>query len=289
MQRTIPARSVRLVAGSFHGGLIATERNLIRLSSALLLVPLTAAAISGRVAAQSPGDASLRNTRAQLEAEIAAAERILESPGYSGRIKQIKRQEIGLLRSRLEDGDLQPGDQINLSVQGEDKLTGVFAVSAARTVTLPGIADISLRGVLRSELQDYLTNELRKYIRNPVVHVQTTVRLSILGSVGKPGFYQVESEKMIGDAIMAAGGPGAGVDPAKTRVERSGVIIMDRDAFTEALNAGRTLDQMSLRAGDEIVVGGGRTATAGRSGLGGALPVLTGITALGVLVVQIIR
>lgn len=230
---------------------------------------------------------NLRLSRPQIESAIAQAQKIINSPGYSARIKQVKRQEVALLKSRLEEGDLQPGDQIYLSVDGEQTLTNTFNVSGNRTLTLPGVSDVSLRGVLRSELEPYLTSELKKYLRNPVVHVRTTVRVSILGSVGKPGFYQVESEKMIGDAIMQAGGPGSGVDPAKTRIERSGNIILDRDAFTEALNAGKTLDQMNLRAGDEIVVGGGRTATAGRSALGTVVPVLSSLATITVLLVQI--
>ncbi len=191
-----------------------------------------------------------------------------------------------MLRQRLEDGDLQAGDAIILAVEGEQQLTDSFKVSAARSITLPGIADISMRGVLRSEVEEYLTRELRKYLRNPVVHVQTTVRLSILGSVGKPGYYQVNSERMIGDAIMLAGGPAGGIDPAKTYADRGGVVILDREAFSEALDRGKTLDQMNFRAGDEIVVGGARTG-ASRNVLGAAVPILGGLSTLTFLLTQI--
>lgn len=254
-----------------------------------LVVTLSLSIIGSLAAASAvaqPAD-NLRNSRTQIESAITEAQKIINSPGYSARIKQVKRQEVALLKNRLEDGDLQPGDQIYLAVEGEQTLTNTFTVSGNRSLTLPGVSDVSLRGVLRSELEQYLTDELKKYLRNPVVHVRTTVRVSILGSVGKPGFYQVESEKMIGDAIMLAGGPGAGVDPAKTRVERSGTVILDRDAFTVALNEGKTLDQMNLRAGDEIVVGGGRTSTPGRSTMGTVLPVLTSLATMTVLLVQI--
>lgn len=263
------------------------RRIVLRILAVLLNASLMGSLATASAAAQQSDN--LRNTRPQIETAIAEAQKIISSPGYSARIKQVKRQEIALLKSRLEDGDLQPGDQIYLSVDGEEKLTNTFTVSGDRSLALPGVPDVSLRGVLRSELEAYLTRELTKYIRNPVVHVRTTVRVSILGSVGKPGFYQVESEKMIGDAIMLAGGPGAGVDPAKTRVERAGTVILDREAFTDALNQGKTLDQMNLRAGDEIVVGGGRTATAGRNALGTVVPVLTGMATMTVMLVQIFR
>jgi protein involved in polysaccharide export with SLBB domain len=258
----------------------------VRLPLLTLSVLLGIAATMPRLEAQSNADRSARNTRTEIQSRIAEAEKIVSSPGYSGRLKQIKRQELALLRKRLEDGDLQPGDQVSLAVEGESSLNGMFAVNSARAITFPGLADISVRGVLRSELQDHMTRELERYFRKPVVHVQSTVRLAILGSVGKPGFYQIESEKMIGEVIMTAGGPGGGADPAKTHVERDRVVILDREAFSDALARGLTLDQMNLRAGDEIVVG---ARSPKGNLLGTALPILTAVASLGFFLTQIIR
>ena len=141
--------------------------------------------------------------------------------------------------------------------------------------------------MLRSEIEQHITNELRKYLRNPEVHATTSVRLSILGAVGKPGFYQIKSETMIGEAIMQAGGPAGGADPANTRVERAGKEVLSQEAFADALSQGRTLDQMSLRAGDEILVGGNRVVKQHSNFLNLVLPVVTGITALVYAVTQV--
>jgi protein involved in polysaccharide export with SLBB domain len=246
-----------------------------------LLASSVLAALPAVGAAQVSGNSAARSTREQVEAAIRDAEKIISSPGYSNRLKQTKRQELALLKARLSEGDLQPGDQIFLTVQGEPNLNATFTVTAGRYITLPGIGDVSLRGVLRSEVEDYLTTELRKYIRNPEVHATTSVRLSILGAVGRPGFYQIKSETMIGEVIMQAGGPAGGTDPASTRVERNGKEVLSQEAFADALSQGRTLDQMSLRAGDEILVGGNR-AVRDRSGAFTNLiiPVVTGLTAV---------
>lgn len=252
---------------------------------------LAALALSGGgwqgVSAQTADNPKARLSRTEIEAAIVKAEKIASSPGYSSRIKRAKRQEIALLKSRLSEGDLQPGDQVILSVQGEKELSDSFTVSANRYITLPAIVDVSLRGVLRSEVENHIATEIRKYLKNPVVHVRTTIRVSVLGAVGRPGFYQLPSEAMVGDAIMLAGGPAGGIDPAKTRVQRSGTEIVGREAFSQALTDGKTLDQMNLQAGDEIIVGGSRTATAGRNTLGVILPVLTGVAGLGLLIAQI--
>lgn len=257
-----------------------------------LLVTSLAVSLAGFNSAkgQASENPDARTTRAQIEQAIGEAEKIANSPGYSGRIKQAKRMEITLLRGRLTEGDLQPGDLIILSVQGEKDLSDTFVVGARRFITLPGIADVSLYGVLRSEVEDHLSAELRKYLKDPIVHLRTTIRLSVLGLVAKPGFFQVPSETMIGDAIMTAGGPANGVDPAKTRVERAGVEILSREAFAQALTEGRTLDQLNLQAGDEILVGGARTPPTGRNWpLTVGLPALTGVVTLSYFLFQIFR
>jgi len=121
---------------------------------------------------------------------------------------------------------------------------------------LPGYPEIPLKGILRAEIPAYLSQELKKYIRDPQVHAQTMIRLSIFGAVSKPGFYQVPADQLAGDAIMtAAGGPAGGADPHKTTVRRGGVEIWSKEAFQQALVEGVTLDRLNLRAGDEITVG----------------------------------
>ncbi|HEV8356483.1 MAG TPA: polysaccharide biosynthesis/export family protein [Gemmatimonadales bacterium] len=252
-----------------------------------LLLALSSSLGSVPAAAAQQASSAARVTRSQIDSAIVEAERIVSSPGYSDRIRQIKRREIALLQDRLTEGDLKPGDQLILSVQGEKDLTDTFTVSAGRFVTLPGVADVSLRGVLRSEVGDYLAKELRRYLKDPIVHVRTTVRLSVLGSVAKPGFYQMPSEATIGDAVMLAGGPTGTVDPAKTRVQRGGVEILGREAFSAALAAGRTLDQANLQAGDVILVGGSRTPSRGNWPMNVGIPLVTGLVGFIFLIRQV--
>ena len=193
-------------------------------------------------------------TRAELEASIREIDQYASSSGYSGRVRDAKRREADLIRARLAEGDLQVGDRIELTVVGERAFSDTFSVGAGRMLTLPGIPDIPMRGILRSETQDYLSKVLSRYIRNPDVRVRTMIRLSVYGSVGKPGYYQVPADMLAGDAIMAAGGPAADADPSKAFVRREGVEIWPRGAFQDAIRGGLTLDQMNLRAGDELVI-----------------------------------
>jgi protein involved in polysaccharide export with SLBB domain len=193
-------------------------------------------------------------TRVELEASLAEIDTILNSPGYSSRLRDAKRREATLIRERLMEGDLQVGDQVVMSVLGEPTLSDTFPVSPGRVLVLPGFGEVPLRGVLRSELQDHLTRELARYLREPQVRVQSKVRIGLLGGVTRQGFYHVPADVLISDAIMMAGGLAATADPNHTVIRRAGQDLLNRDQVRDALVRGATVDQLNLRAGDEIVV-----------------------------------
>ena len=228
------------------------------LNAARLMILACWATIAG---AQTPpvAEAKLDTRRAQatrpeLQASLGRIDSILASPGYSSRIRDAKKREAALIRDRITEGDLQVGDQVILTVQGEQAFTGTFLVGAGRSLSLPGTPDIPLRGILRSEAQDYITEQLKRYVRDPSVRVQTLIRMGILGAVGKQGFYQVPADVLVSDAIMVAGGPAGNADPNRTVIKRGGNVILTEEDVRGAIVSGATLDQLNLRAGDEISV-----------------------------------
>jgi polysaccharide export outer membrane protein len=135
----------------------------------------------------------------------------LQSPATTG--SGAKRREGQLIRERLTEGDLQVGDQVAITVLNEAALSGTFAIGAGRVLTLPGLPDIPVRGILRSETEDYLTGQLKRFVRDPSVRVLTSIRMSIMGAVGRPGFYQVPADVLVSDAIMLAAGRPARLTP----------------------------------------------------------------------------
>jgi protein involved in polysaccharide export with SLBB domain len=219
-------------------------------------------------------------TRRELEASLAQIDTILKSPGYSSRIRDSKRRESALIRDRLNEGDLQVGDQILLEVLNEKDFSGTFTIGAGRTLTLPGIPPIPLRGILRSEAEEYLAEQMSKYVRNPSVRVVTSIRLAVLGSVGKQGFYQVPADVLISDAIMVAGGPVGEANPNKSHVVRASSEILNQAEVSEAIVQGATLDQLNLRAGDQIFVDEGLRRASRMTTILGVLGLATSIAYL---------
>lgn len=193
-------------------------------------------------------------TRRELEGSLVQIDSILRSSGYSSRIRDAKRREAELIRERLESGDLQVGDSLSMVVQNEPQFTGTFAVQAGRVLLLPGLPEIPLRGILRSEAEGHIATQLGRYVRNPSVRVVTSIRLAVLGAVGRQGFYHVPADALVSDAIMLAGGPIGTANPNRSRVLRSSREILAQADVEQAIIQGATLDQLNLRAGDQVYV-----------------------------------
>jgi hypothetical protein len=225
----------------------------IRTALLALFVALGPAAVhaSGQVPVQfGPGSSVL--SRDELHSLLEQYEAVIASPAYSGTIKDIARTNAERIRERLESGDFQPGDGIVLSVQGEPDLPDTVAVETGPQITLPLFGEISLEGVLRSEVTDHLTREIGRFIKDPVVRAEGLMRLSIQGMVRNPGFFVVPADILVSEALMVAGGPAAESDLEDLRIERGPLRLIEGEEMRDALQEGRTLDQLNLQAGDQI-------------------------------------
>lgn len=246
-------------------------RITLSMRSVIPVVALAAGLIATPAASQivdrNPAQTELR--RAELDSLLAQFEETAASSAYSGALRERARADAMLIRRRIEAGDFQIGDQISLVVENEPSLTSTFVVQAGPSITLPTIGSISLAGVLRSELQDHLRSELGRYLRNPVVQARASIRLLITGNVLQAGYHVVSTNTVFADVLAGAGGATALADLERIRIERGNQVIWDHDSLRQATIEGRTLDQLSVQAGDHIVV-------PERTGVGGSL--LTGFT-----------
>lgn len=230
----------------------------------LVLATLCLAGISSHPAkAQSRWDPQrVQLSRTELQQLLADYEKAAHSSAYSGELREQARRKAGLISTRLEQGDFQVGDQISMTVEGEQELSGSFTVEEGPALVLPAMGIIPLRGVLRSELERHLRSELSRFIRDPVVRARSSIRVLITGGVSKSGFYVVSTSTVMSELLTLAGGASGDADLKRIRVERGEQPIWTGAPLQQAVFEGRTLDQMSIRAGDHIVVPQG---SAGRS------------------------
>jgi hypothetical protein len=204
-------------------------------------------------------------TRADLEEALSS------SGQGSAKLTARDRDIIG---RRLKEGDFLKGDRLVITVQGEQALSDTFTVLDDQTITLPDMAPMSLRGVLRSELQDKLREHVSQYIRAPSVTAQALLRVGILGSVARPGYYSIRADQALGDLPTLAGGLTAESELGKTKILRNGQEFWPRDDVRRAMASGVSVDVLGMKGGDEFMVG--RRG----SGFGPTLAILTGIATL---------
>lgn len=219
----------------------------------LLLVLLVASPAGG----QAILDMDVRGaelTRSELTTLLQRLDEAASAPGYSRELRSQAAREASYVRERLEEGDFRVGDRVVLVVRGEPQLSDTLTVTGNRTLDLAQIGPVSLDGVLRSELQTHLTDVLAEYLREPDVRAHALIRIAVLGSVGSPGFYTLPASALLEQALMAAGGPAGSANIEEVRIRRGERVVWEGELLQRAMVEGRTLDQLSLRAGDRIMV-----------------------------------
>lgn len=223
------------------------------LLAAVLLLPLE---IQGQteVDLMSIGRSLPLVTRAELEESLAWHQAFVDSIGPKDGEREKAIEAIDYIQNRLQNGDFQPGDQILFFVEGEEEFPDTLVVEGGPSVLIPNVGSVTLAGVLRSELQSHLSRELARFIRNPTVRVRPTIRLTMDGMIGQPGFYTFPADLPIGEAIMIAGGPTGEARMGSIRVQREGMTLFGGDEIQFAIAQGRTFDQLGLRPGDEVYI-----------------------------------
>ncbi len=193
-------------------------------------------------------------TRAALQDLLKRLDAAAASSAYSAAIRDHARLEAAIVRARLAEGDMQIGDRVYLQVDGEQQLTDSFTVGQGRILTLPIVGDVPLTGVLRADLEPHLRDAIGQYVRDPVIHVRSPIRIAILGEVMRQGFYLLPTQTVLSDALMLAGGPSHEAKLENLRIERGDQRVWEGQALQQAIAEGKTLDQLSLQAGDRVRV-----------------------------------
>ena len=206
----------------------------------------------------------LESDRAELTRLLAQFDAVALSTAYSEVLRNDGRERADFVRERLRIGDFRAGDQIALFIEGGGAVQwDTLTVEEGPLIDVPTLGPISLQGVLRSELETHLRTELGLFIQTPRVQARALIRVAFMG-VGQPGFYMMPAEISLSEAVMLAGGPGAGVDPGQIRVERGQDVLWSVEELLTLVAAGSTLDDLGLQAGDRILLREGSAPNSAR-------------------------
>lgn len=143
---------------------------------------------------------------------------------------------------------VRPGDAIRLRVYRDTTLTGEFQVNENGSVVLPMLGRRDVAGLTPDSLRGRLLAEYSEYLKDPAMDVTLLRRISILGSVKKPGLYPVDPTVSLSEALATAGGLTPDGDGSDIRLIRSGRVL--REGLEETTLLGTT----AIQSGDRIFV-----------------------------------
>jgi protein involved in polysaccharide export with SLBB domain len=161
-------------------------------------------------------------------------------------------QQRGLVVSNDSIYQLQPGDIINVSVWGHDEFSGQFQVNERGIVEYPGIGELNTNDLHLGQLRDTLRVALGAIFNRPFVTVTPLFRMAVLGHITSPGLYTVDPTMTVFDMIALAGGPSQDGDLNKIQLMRNGENL--RFSFQDNALHGRTLQDLGVRSGDQVLV-----------------------------------
>lgn len=123
------------------------------------------------------------------------------------------------------DPVLRSGDRVQITVFGEDSITGPYEITAAGLVQMPLAGPITAAGLTARELERQVASALRrKYMRDPnvTVAVLTVSPFYVLGEVEKPGEYPYRNGLNVWRAMAIAGGQTYRASTASVFIQHAG-------------------------------------------------------------------
>lgn len=157
---------------------------------------------------------------------------------------------------------LGPGDSVNLQVYGQTDMTTTTYVSDDGTIPVPLAGPVQVAGLSPAEASHRIEKALKdgKFLVDP--HVTLTVlvsrsqRVSVLGQVGHPGLYPIESNTTIFDLLALAGGAlDTGSDVIYLlRADANGVVQRYPINLKGLDDPKKSIPSQALRGGDSIFV-----------------------------------
>lgn len=115
------------------------------------------------------------------------------------------------IAQHLQKVGLGPGDVFEVTVFGEENLSGLHRVSADGAIEFPLIHTVVVQGLTPNEIANEIQRRLQDgFIRNPSVSVfvkeYNSKKVIVLGEVERPGTFAYTAGMNIVEAITLAGG-----------------------------------------------------------------------------------
>ncbi len=219
----------------------------------VLMVATATLTWSGTASAQAPVRQT-RTARVQLQAKADSISAVIGANRLRSKDRLVAESELVALQARLRDGDFQVGDRFIATIVTDVVRSDSVLVREDFAISLATLPDANVRGVLHAELVDYLNAHVARFLKNATVRAEILTRVTVTGTVLKPGYYYLAPNRPLSEAITASGGPVTTSNQDGIQVWRAGREFIGKKVIGKALREGLTLEQLQIRSGDEIRV-----------------------------------
>jgi polysaccharide export outer membrane protein len=172
--------------------------------------------------------------------------------------EDISQLQAGKTFNRQGNFLIGPGDEIDVFVFGEERLTGRFTVSPTGLLSFPLTAPMVVSGMTTAQLTRRLEIALQGLVKNPKISVNVlgvrSFQVYFAGEVARVGVVQLTSETSFLQALTLAGGLSEFATGRLVLIRQLGHNKVKRFAFRyeDVLTGERLLDTITLEAGDVI-------------------------------------
>lgn len=147
--------------------------------------------------------------------EVVSPETQMREIETSKRVKEMNEKILisfhSSRRDLYRDYIIGPEDLLEISVFEDEKLNKTVRVSSQGNINLTLLGILKVKGLTANDLEKEVRDLLaEKYFQDPHVSVfikeYRNQRISVMGSVGRPGVYDVTGQKTILDILALTGG-----------------------------------------------------------------------------------
>ncbi|MEP6835921.1 MAG: polysaccharide biosynthesis/export family protein [Gemmatimonas sp.] len=193
--------------------------------------------------------------RIDLQNRVGALETELANPKLSADKKKAAQAELAVVKDRLNNGDFKTGDLLVITVNVEDKpIVDTATVRDNGKISIQRFQDLQVAGLLRSEVQGAVKKHVDTWYKISDVRVNFSTRLTVSGAVNQAGPISISPDRPLSEVIVLAHGgqPNAKLD--QLEVKRAGRTIISTKASKRMLIDGKTIEQVGIQSGDEVVI-----------------------------------
>jgi len=162
------------------------------------------------------------------------------------------------------DYPIGPGDEVIITLWGDNEFTHAAIVNREATITVPDIGQVVLNGLTLAQAKRAITDRLASVYsgiraRRPTTFVDVTlgklrtIQVFILGDVVQPGGYTISSVSTVLNALYSAGGPTPRGSMRDVRIIRHNEVHRVVDLYGYILT-GSKAEEVRLQSGDVLFV-----------------------------------